>query len=83
MITLFREVGDFQDAIPNIKNPADISNEHVFVKQVGEKNLADQEIIGKLGGKDPVAVHNIQVSSQAKPGAKAMARQQPSILPHP
>jgi hypothetical protein len=50
----FNGVADFQD--PYIA-AADLKKENVFFKQVGEKNLTDQSVIGIMGGKDPVAVN--------------------------
>ncbi len=41
----------------SIRTAADLKKEHVFFKQVGEKNLTDQSVVGIMGGNDPVAVN--------------------------
>lgn len=47
----FKREADFQDI------SADPKSEHAFVKLIGEKTQEDEDIVGKLGGTEPVAVN--------------------------
>ncbi|THU38418.1 hypothetical protein FAM09_17260 [Niastella caeni] len=53
--------GDFQD--PSLLNP---NAEHVFFKQVGEKNQEDKDMVDKLMGTQPVAVNITNKTANAK-----------------